>query len=600
MNGRQPPSGPPPRPPTKPEPKRAETRRPEVRIRPGLRTRLSLGAWLDHRTGYSAFIDGLLERPVTGGARLWYVFGSVAAFLVMLEIATGILLAAYYAPSVTDAWASVAFIQDTLTAGWFVRGLHSFGSSALIVVSALHLLQVLIFGAYKAPREVNWMVGLAMLGLVLLFALSGYLLPWDQKGYWAKLVEVTILANTPLVGGALAQLVQGGSAFGNYTLTHAFAVHTGVLPAVLIALLVLHVHLARRHGVTPPFTIHEADLEKKTQPFWPRQAFRNALASALTMLIVVSYVLGRHGAELDAPADPGSSYVARPEWYALPLFQLRMYFEGTLEIVATMIIPGILTGVLFALPFLDRAPSRDPRRRPAVMGGALAVLAGMLALSAVALRRDSHDPLFTRARAEGRERAETARRLARLGVPPEGGDAVFRNDPYFQAREIWDEKCAGCHSLGGRGGEKGPDLRGYNSRAWIRGFLENPAGPLYMGPAKLQKGMKPVEGTADELAALTELVYAQTGAEDVDAGLAERGRALVPQKDCDSCHEFDGESESTGPNLAGRGRLEYVIDVLGDAGQPRLYGQRNKMPRFANKLSPDEIALVARFVLSQR
>src|SRR5262249_44031508 len=144
---------------------------------------------------------------------------------------------------------------------------------------------------------------------------------------------------------------------------------------------------------------------------------------------------------------------------------------------------------------------------------------------------------FVQARAAEDEKAATARRLALEGVPPEGGTAVFRNDPQYQAREIWEEKCAGCHSLTGAGGDKGPDLKGYNSRAWILGFLKNPDGPLYMGSAKLEKGMKPVEGTPDELRALTELVYSETGAKDVDPQLVSQGRQLFPDKDCDSCHD---------------------------------------------------------------
>jgi ubiquinol-cytochrome c reductase cytochrome b subunit len=562
--------------------------------------RPGLGEWVEQRTGYAAVLRALLDHDVPGGARLWYVFGSVASFLVILEIVTGILLSAYYAPSVTDAWASVAFIQDTLTAGWFVRGLHSFGSSALIIVSTLHLAQVMLFGAYKAPREVNWLVGLAMLALVLLFALTGYLLPWDQKGYWAKLVEVTILANTPVVGGALAQLVQGGSSFGNYTLTHVFAAHTLLLPAALISFIVLHVYLFRRHGYTPRWNLTEPDLSRRRQPFWPDQALRNALASAVTLLVIVGFVLHWHGADLDAPADPSSSYVARPEWYALPLFQLRMFFEGSLEIIATVVIPGIVAGLLVALPFLDRSPSRDPRRRLATMVSALIGLSALLALSFIALDRDRHDPAFARARADGKERAETARRLAREGVPAEGGTAVYTNDPFYRARELWDEKCAGCHSLGGKGGEKGPDLHDYNSRHWIAGFLKDPDGPLYMGPAKIEKGMRPVEGTPEELEALTEFVYSLSGAADVNLPLADRGRGMLTDKDCDSCHDFDGESENTGPNLKGRGSLEYLGGVIALPGHPRLFGSKNRMPSFASKLSSSEIGELARFVAAQR
>ncbi|HEY5450442.1 MAG TPA: cytochrome b N-terminal domain-containing protein, partial [Polyangia bacterium] len=153
--------------------------------------------WLADRIGLEELGNTIRAGQVPGGASLWHTLGSVAAGLFVLEALTGIFLATAYTPSVTGAWASVAYIQDQLTLGWFVRGLHSFGSSALIVIAGLHLLQVLLFGAYRRPRELNWMVGLLLFGVVAVFALSGYLLPWDQKGYWAKLVEATITGSAP-------------------------------------------------------------------------------------------------------------------------------------------------------------------------------------------------------------------------------------------------------------------------------------------------------------------------------------------------------------------------------------------------------------------
>jgi mono/diheme cytochrome c family protein len=145
--------------------------------------------------------------------------------------------------------------------------------------------------------------------------------------------------------------------------------------------------------------------------------------------------------------------------------------------------------------------------------------------------------------------------------------------------------------------KEGPDLRGYNSRAWIETFLRNPDGPRAMGGAKLEQGMKPVKGTDDELRALAELVYSETGAADVNRGLVQTAEALFSDKDCDSCHERDGSTENTGPNLKGRGTLPYLVDIISDASEPRLFGSRNKMPRFAEKLSPEDIAELARFVL---
>jgi ubiquinol-cytochrome c reductase cytochrome b subunit len=557
----------------------------------------ALGAWLADRLGLDELGATLRGGHVPGGASFWHTLGTVAAGLFVLEAVTGVLLATAYTPSVTGAWASVAYIQDQLTLGWFVRGLHSFGSSALIVGTGAHMLQVLLLGAYRRPRELNWMVGLAMFGVVTLFALSGYLLPWDQKGYWAKLVEATIAGGAPVVGDATQKLIQGGAAFGNMTLTRAYAFHAMALPALLIGLLVLHIYLFRRHGYTPRWSLSAAEAAARA-PAWPDQALRNAVVGMLVWGVVTVAVIARHGAPLESPADPTSSYLARPEWYALPLYQLRMFFEGPLEIVATMIIPGIVTALAFALPFLDRGPSNRPTDRRRVLAAAALGLVAVTALAVTALAKDARDPAYAKARAEEKLRGETARKLAQKGVPADGN--VFRNDPLYRAREIWDDRCAGCHSLAGTGGEKGPDFKGYNSRAWIRGFLANPDGPLHMGPAKIEKGMKPVVVAPEELDALVEYVYAETGATDVDVSKAGRGRDLLSPSDCDTCHDFDGVGENNGPNLKGRGTQKWIAAVISDPGHELLFSDRNKMPKFSSKLTPAEIGELATFVYALR
>jgi mono/diheme cytochrome c family protein len=213
---------------------------------------------------------------------------------------------------------------------------------------------------------------------------------------------------------------------------------------------------------------------------------------------------------------------------------------------------------------------------------AAAIAIGVLA-AAIAIGKRAHAPVY----ASGPAAEET--RVASV-----------HNDPLEHARAIWEERCSRCHGLAGAGGDKAPDLKGFGSRAWIRGFLENPQGRLYMGTAKIDKGMKPVVGTADELDALTEMVYQETGAPDADALRAARGRELIPQQDCDTCHEVDGEGENAGPNFKGRGTLAWVEAVISDAGQGRLFGEKNKMPRFAGKLTRAEIEEMARFVIAQR
>jgi ubiquinol-cytochrome c reductase cytochrome b subunit len=558
-----------------------------------------LAAWLDSRTGYSAVVKLIADEPISGGPRWWYVFGSILSFLLVLEFATGVLMAAYYDPSVSGAWASTAFIQDTLTFGWFIRGLHSFGSTALICLAGIHVLQVVLFGAYKAPREMTWFSGLVLMALLLLFALSGYGLPWDEKGYSAKQVDFMITGTAPVLGPLLLRILQGGDAMGNYTVTHMNMAHTYLLPAVAVLILVIHIALVKRHGITPKWGTTEVTLARATRTYWPYQASRDAVACGVTFVVLALIVIQTHGAELAGPADPTGAYQARPEWYMLPVYQIRKFFEGPLEMFVILIMPAVAAVVLGSLPWLDRAPDRDPRHRLRVLVGAAFGTVMLGVLGYMPYRHDQHDAGFQQSRAEAEERAKLARSLAKRGVLPEGGLAVYRNDPNFQARELWNEHCTKCHSFTGQGGKEGPDLKGYNSRAWIAGFLRDPQGTLYMAGAKMEKPMKPVAGTAEELEALTELVYAETGAPDVDRTLVQKAAPLLSDKDCDSCHDFDGTSGNTGPNLKGRGTLPYLIDVIGDAGDERLFGDKNKMPRFVGKLSPEEIAQLAHFVLSE-
>lgn len=561
-----------------------------------------LGEWIDNRTGLIGAGRAVLQQPIPGGAAWFHALGSMAAFLVVLELVTGLLLSFHYAPAATSAWASVAFIQDELTMGWFVRGLHSFGSSALIVVTGLHFLQVLIAGAYRAPRELNWIVGLLMFLLVLGLAITGYGLPWDQKGYWAKLVETGIVGQTPLVGALLEKVAQGGGAYGNYTVTRLHTVHVLVLPAALLTLLALHLRMVLRHRLTPRWGISDLEASRQAQPYFPGQAFRDTIGATLVTLVVVSFVLARRGASLEAPADPGSGYMARPEWYAVPLYQLRKYLEGPLEIVATLVIPGLVGGLVAALPFLDRGPHRHPLRRLPVMVATMVAVAGMAVLTVVPLLKDRADATFQSHRQDVAEQAIRARALARRGVLPEGGTAVWKNDPDYEALVLFKDKCATCHPMTGEGGSEGPDLRRYNSREWLTAFLHNPYGPRFFEGAKKPKpgSMKPVEGSTDEVAALVEFVYAQSAPGDADSVLAARGQALFSDKNCDACHEMDGRTEARGPNLLHRGTLDYVRRTIEDPSAPALYGERAEMPRFVGKLSAEQIERLAHFVVKQR
>src|SRR5688572_3185851 len=265
--------------------------------------------------------------------------------------------------------------------------MHANGASAMVIVAGIHLLQTAVYGAYKKPREVNWIIGALMLALILTFALTGYLLPWDQKGYWATKVATGIMGSTPVIGTWLQQVVQGGNEYGNLTLTRFYALHVLILPALLVTLVAAHIALFRKHGVTTRWNLDAARLAR-IDPFWPNQLAYDGIAMLVAFGWMVTYTVVTGGAELGAPADPASAYDARPEWYFLPLFQSLKYFHGALEQVVALGLPVILGGILLSLPFVDRGPDRSPRKRILFLTPVFLIFVGAGLLTGVAMNED--------------------------------------------------------------------------------------------------------------------------------------------------------------------------------------------------------------------
>lgn len=421
----------------------------------------ALSNWLEERTGYRGVVREALDEPIPGGARWRYVFGSCLTAAFLIQAATGVLMMTTYSPSSTTAWGSVYYITHVMDFGWFVRGLHHFGAQAMVVLLGLHLVQVVLAGAYRAPREFNWWFGLALMFVTMGLSLTGYLLPWDQKGYWATKVATNIMGNAPLIGPAVQKLVVGGSEYGNQTLTRFYALHVAVLPALLVGLLVVHIALFRRHGVT-----HPPETRGVVERFWPRQVFLDTVAVAVFVAIIAGLTIWEqsrgHGIPLDAPADPASSdYPARPEWYFLSLFQLLnqlpQWLRGynlsasQIETLGTVVIPGVILLILVLLPFLDRLFPRRLAHFLAV-GLLFALGGGALHLTYQALAIDAADPGFAEARARAAESAERARLLASTqGIEPQGAGYLLRDDPLTRGRAELSSHCLGCHVHDGQG-----------------------------------------------------------------------------------------------------------------------------------------------------
>ena len=209
----------------------------------------ALSSWLENRTGIGALTKEALFERVPGGARWRYVWGSTLTFAIMVQFITGIFLWMAYSPSASTAWESVYYIQYEMSFGSTLRGIHHWTAQIMVVLLVLHLVQVVIDSAYRAPREFNFWFGVILLFITLATSLTGYLLPWDQKGFWATKVATNLAGVVPLIGGDIQKVVVGGSDYGHHTLTRFFALHAGVLPASLIMLIVVHIYLFRKHGI---------------------------------------------------------------------------------------------------------------------------------------------------------------------------------------------------------------------------------------------------------------------------------------------------------------------------------------------------------------
>lgn len=553
--------------------------------------------WIEERTGLNSFLKAALDEPVHGGAKWSYVFGSGLVFLFILQVVTGILMAGFYAPSSTTAWGSVYYIQEKTSFGWFVRGIHHFGSSAMIILAIIHMFQVFIFGAYKKPRELNWISGVFLLLFLMGFGLTGYLLPWDQKGYWATQVATNIIGTIPVIGDYIKILHQGGSDYGNFTLTRFYSIHVFLLPVSLLFFLAIHVALFRKHGVTPHWKTSEEVLKNRVDPFWPDQVFKDIVFAMIMYAILAGWVFWNKGAELHAPADPASNFLARPEWYFLFLFQLLKYCQGNFLIVGTVIIPTLAVIFLFVLPFIDKNASKYPSKRLPFFGAAFSGLAGVIALTATAIIHDSHDVHIIHQREDSEKQAARAIKLAARGIPPAGGMSIFLNDPVHLGEKIFKENCNGCHIVKGSGGNTGPDFTNFGTREWVSELLKNPKGTKYF---KESGAMPPVKLPDESLLDAAEFLLSQSG-DLLNKNIAsmERGKELVLKGNCVVCHPIGNkDAKKLGPNLTEYLSETWLKEFIKNPADPKFYGTRNKMPGFDGKLTDKQLDDLVQYLLS--
>jgi ubiquinol-cytochrome c reductase cytochrome b subunit len=415
-----------------------------------------VGEWLDRRLQLAEAIRETAEHRVPRNTASWfYVFGSAALVVFMLQIVTGILLAIFYVPSAAEAWNSLQVLNHDITMGWFLRALHGWGSNFMVAIVLIHMVQVFLFGAYKFPRELTWIVGVFLLLMTLGMAFSGQVLRFDQDAYWGLGIGASIASRVPILGPATVKLMLGGPIIAGATLSRFFALHVFVIPGLLIALVGLHLLMVLKLGINEwpmpgrivkraTYTKEYEELVKKDGvPFVPYAVWKDIFFAAFILLAVAACAVYFGPFGPSGRPDPTIIQTApRPDYFFLWLYALLSLLPPSMETPALLIGPVVVIFALILLPFLFGEGEKSWRRRP------IAVMS--ILLIAVSLGTLTHLSGYT---------PWSPHMNAWSGDPvPErflkGTTALERQGALvFQVKQ-----CRNCHSLGELGGQRGPTL----------------------------------------------------------------------------------------------------------------------------------------------
>jgi ubiquinol-cytochrome c reductase cytochrome b subunit len=393
--------------------------------------------WIDKRTGFVTLAKDFLTEDIAGGASYWYVFGSATLFAMIVQIVTGIFLTFFYAPSANTAYESTKAMYDN-PFQHFVLAIHYWGASAMIALVFLHLLQVVFWGAYKSPRELQWIVGVLLLLVTMVLGLTGYLLPWDMDAYFASQVAINLTLTVPIVGPYIQQFAQDGTTLGTLTINRFFGLHVWLMPAALVALVAAHLAIFRWNGPAGPPVEDPRPLKKGR--FWPDQMFMDTVASFVVFLAIIflAFVIPPF---LDAKADPTvSTFIPYPAWYFLDLFGLLNLVPGNLEIVGAIIIPGVATTILIILPWLDRSTTRTMGSRAPILITTVVSLGIILGLT-----------FWSQA-------SIVAKQVAMPAAPPPAAAAAapatsttVATTAKVDGSQVFSQNCSSCHGAQGQG-----------------------------------------------------------------------------------------------------------------------------------------------------
>jgi ubiquinol-cytochrome c reductase cytochrome b subunit len=597
--------------------------------------------WLNDRTGLSDGLRNMADAPLAGGTCWCRAVPAMVVFAFCIQAVTGFFLWIYYSPSTQTAWESVYYLQYNVAGGWLLRAMHHYAGQTLLVLVGLYLLQLIICGWYRPPRETVYWTALLMglCGLALL--LTGDLLAWSQNSYASTQVRTRFLLLLPVIGQSLYKIAIGGPEFGHLTLTRFLALHIGLFAGGFFLLLVLNRVFARQAdkaitnqivGYASKSTGRASGTSRASgtqvlgaeatyvESYWPGQAWRNALAGLLVLAVVLILALqhgtsGDHpGVALGSPADldPANFYTAaRPEWAFRGLYEFSHLFPGEKAIWPIFIVPKLIVIFFLLLPFIGRM-SIGHYFNIAVT---LLLLAGITFLSYKSFAKDAADAEQQKAIADEQQLADRTIQLARAkGIHATGALTLLRNDSKTQGARLFKQQCASCHNAVDKNGagiraekSSAPNLHGFASREWIAGLL-NPKAIVssdYYGDTKLRKGDMPnfvkenlssldEEGQKNLQKAIAALsaeaqLPSQRAIDARDAAIIEEGRKmLVEDFSCTDCHKFRDQGKLGGaPDLTGYGSAQWTAAMIGNPKSKRFFGAKNdRMISYAETNDP--------------
>jgi ubiquinol-cytochrome c reductase cytochrome b subunit len=407
-----------------------------------------VGRWVNDRWPLDIVIRWSLEEEMPGGTSYAYVFGSCVFVVFLLQVITGVWQLLYFVPMIDHAYNSLNYLRIEVPFGWLIHGLHYWGASAMMILVGLHISQVYIWGAYKNPRQLTWLLGVVQLILTLALGFTGPILPWDERGYWEAEVGASSAGTVPILGTLARNLLLGGSTLGQLTLSRFFFLHVAVLPGILMACIGLHLVAFRKSGISGPW---DEAKRKRMGPFWPDQVFKDAVIITAIFIILVG-LAAFFRAPFSGPLDIMETfYVPKPEWYFLFFYQTLKAFHGWLEPVGTIGVPLVLTLLFLFLPFIDRSPERNPARRPTAMIVYCIFVAWVITMAIIGYY--SKPGVATGATAGGRTASVQTAPSTSQDPPAQVSASVSRGAQLFNSLG-----CIGCHTIQGRGGVVGPEL----------------------------------------------------------------------------------------------------------------------------------------------